>query len=225
MQHLTRPAGYVPVEISEAALDASVARLGEMFPGLPIAALCADYTRPLALPEPILARARRVIGFFPGSTLGNFTPAEAARFLDSARQHIGADGMLLIGVDLRKDPALIHAAYNDAQGVTAAFNRNLVAHLASRFDTHIDTSKLHHHASYDPLEGRITMHLIAACDQSWQLGDTTIELEEGDVIVTEYSYKYTLAQLKRVAAQAGLKLERRWLDEQGHFCVAALSPA
>jgi dimethylhistidine N-methyltransferase len=213
---LDAPRGYVPVEISATALDASVDALRRDLPGLSIEPVCADYTRPFDLPELARDAPRRVV-YFPGSTIGNFARAAATDFLGLMRQIAGPSGGLLIGVDLKKDPALIHAAYNDSAGVTAAFNRNVLARLRDTLGADIAPHDFYHHAPYDPVEGRVEMHLIAKRDVSFTLAEQPITIAAGETILTEYSHKYTPAEFEALAAHAGFSLQTLWTDADAHF--------
>lgn len=223
LRALERPASYTPIEISPSALEASVAALAVELPGLRVLPICADYTAALRLPDALLQRRRAV--FFPGSTLGNFTHEQASAFLRQVRELIAPDGGLILGLDLKKDPALLHAAYNDAQGVTAAFNLNLLDRLNSALGADFKRALWHHHAAYSPVHGRIEMYLIAACAQRVTVAGERFEFEEGEPILTEYSHKYTVAELGRMAAQAGLRVERTWTDPARLFSLSWLVAA
>jgi dimethylhistidine N-methyltransferase len=168
------------------------------------------------LPPP-LPGARRV-GFFPGSTIGNFTPAEALHFLRAAARLLRGGGLLL-GADLVKDPAVLHAAYNDAQGVTAAFNLNLLARANRDLGAAFDLDAFWHSAFYNAAAGRIEMHLVSRKRQSVELGGECYELGEGVSLHTENSYKFTIESLRRLAMQAGFRPGAAWTDEQGLFSV------
>src|SRR5262249_54516994 len=158
------PAAYIPIDIAPAQLKAFSAELGREFPHLAVRAVCADYSRPFVLPDAGGADARRRVIYFPGSTVGNFTVAEAAAFLRNACAVARPGGGLLIGVDLKKDPARLHAAYNDAQGVTARFNLNLLARINRELNADFDLSAFRHKAFYDAALGRIQIHLLAQHD-------------------------------------------------------------
>ena len=183
----------------------------------------ADYTGEFHLPT-IDGRERgrggRAVAYFPGSTIGNFEPTEARQFLESVRRVCGRGGSLLIGVDLEKDPALLNAAYNDAAGVTAAFNLNLLTRINRELGANFDTSSFAHHAFYDAAAGRVEMHLISRRRQRVELGDgASISFEPGETIHTENCYKYTLASFRALAAEAGYRPEQVWTDEAGWFSV------
>ena len=173
----------------------------------------------MPLPELPAGTARRVV-FFPGSTIGNFTPAEAAAFLRRAAALVGAGGGLLIGTDLRKDRATLEAAYDDAAGVTAAFNRNLLLRLQHELGADLDPGAFRHRAVWNAREGRVEMHLESLRPQTIRLGGTSISFEQGETIHTENSYKYTPAAFDRLAASAGFGLAEAWTDAAGRFRVA-----
>jgi L-histidine N-alpha-methyltransferase len=218
LEHLDKPVAYVPIEINCDQLLEASQNLGQLFPNIDIVPVCADYTDYYELP-PIGEASERTVIFFPGSTIGNFPPEEAIGFLERARSVVGNAGQLLIGVDLKKDRATIEAAYNDAAGVTAEFNRNILQHIATLFDSEIDSSSFGHLAFYNPDFGRIEMHLISHRDQVLKLGDTRIELAAGEHIVTEYSYKYELDQFGSMLGAAGWSIEHTWTDIDNRFAV------
>lgn len=216
------PAAYVPIDIAAEQLRASCAELARAFPDLAIIAVCADYTRPLALPEIAALRARRVI-YFPGSTIGNFTLPEAAAFLGNARELSGAGGGLLIGVDLKKDPARLHAAYNDAQGVTAEFNLNLLARINRELGADFELSAFRHHAFYNAGLGRIEMHLESLGEQQVTIRGHTFRFRAGETIHTENSYKYSVAEFQELARGAGFEPVQCWTDPERLFAVHYLT--
>lgn len=221
LDQLEHPAGYVPIDISRQHLEATAGQLARDYPGLEILPVCADYTMPFTLPAPGRV-ARRIVVFFPGSTIGNFTPREAQQFLGQVREVTGASGGLLIGVDLKKDPRILHAAYNDAAGVTAAFNLNLLVRLNRELAGDFVVEQFAHYASYNALVGRIEMYLVSLREQRVQVGGVEIDLECGESIFTESSYKYTLEQFAQVAAGAGFRVGEVWRDEEGLFSVQRL---
>lgn len=218
-----QPAAYVPVEISSAALRSSVERLAVLFPGMPMVAVCADYMRPLDIPE--LARydgARRLV-YFPGSTIGNLTPEEAAVFLRHARALAGAGGAMLVGVDMKKDPAVLHAAYNDAQGITAAFNLNLLHRINRELGGNFDVEQFRHVAFYNDARGRIEMHLESCVEQTVTLGGRDFRFAAGERIHTENSCKYSVDEFRALAQLAGFVPRQVWVDARGLFSVHLLS--
>ena len=205
---LDRPRRFTPIDISGAHLQASAATLRADYPGVEIRPIIADFTQPLALP--IRDDARRV-GFFPGSSIGNFTPAEALAFLTRLTGVLRGGG-LLIAVDLIKDPAILHAAYNDAAGVTARFNLNLLARANRELGADFNLDGFAHYAFYNPVLNRIEMHLISRYDQRVRLGDITIAFSEGETIHTECSYKYSVAGFQALALAAGFTPAKVWHD-------------
>jgi dimethylhistidine N-methyltransferase len=218
LDHLKRPAAYIPVDISGAHLRAAARALAKEYPAVKVLPVCADFTRPLNLPATDRLPSRRVV-YFPGSTLGNFNPQEATALLRQTASLCGAGGALLMGVDLKKDPAILHAAYNDSQGVTAAFNLNLLARINRELGGNFRTGQFWHQAFYNPPEGRIEMHLVSRCDQRVHVGDVDIALVEGEAIETEYSYKYALAELDELARAAGFDVQATWVDDDRFFSV------
>jgi L-histidine Nalpha-methyltransferase len=223
LRALDKPASYTPIEISAAALDESVAALRAELPGLQLLPVCADYTAAPPLPDAL--RAHRRVVFFPGSTLGNFTTPQSIAFLRQIHDQIAPDGALILGLDLKKDPALLHAAYNDAQGTTAAFNLNLLARLNVELGADFALDQWHHYAAYSPTQSRVEMYLIAACAQTVTIDGHRFEFEEGEPILTEYSHKYTRAELARLAAEANLRLVHTWTDPASLFSLSWLEPA
>lgn len=218
---LERPAAYVPVDISGEQLARVAGAIAAEYPRLPVHPVWADYTAPLHLPD-LPQRARR-IAFFPGSTIGNFQPAEAAAFLRRVRRTVANDGVLVLGVDRRKDAAVLNAAYNDAQGVTAAFNLNMLSRINRELDGAFRLECFAHRAFFNAAAGRVEMHLVSLADQTVSVAGTRFHFECGETIWTESSYKYDDAMLARLAASAGFEITRQWTDTEKRFCVAFLS--
>jgi len=216
----TRPSVYMPVDISEDALRLAVAKLGRAFPGLRIAPVAGDFSRPLDLPA-FRGRDRRVV-YFPGSTIGNLSPQEAQAFLRMTRGQVGPRGAMLVGVDLKKDAGLLHAAYNDARGVTAAFNLNLLARINRELGADFDLRRFAHYAFYNAPLGRIEMHLVSLVPQSVNVGDHRFGFAAGESIHTEDSYKYSVAEFQALAAQAGWRPGKVWTDSKGLFALHGL---
>lgn len=216
---LDSPAGLLPIDISAEHLLASVDALCRDHPSLHVTPVVADFTADLVLPAAQGPRA----GFFPGSSIGNFDP-EAARML-LQRMSTWLDRGLLIGVDLVKDPALLHAAYNDAQGVTARFNLNILARAKAELGVDVDLGQWAHSAFYQPAEQRIEMHLVSRADQVLHVGGQPVFIAEGDSVHTESSYKYTVAGFQRLAESAGWKPEAVWVDTRRWFSLHWLTPA
>jgi dimethylhistidine N-methyltransferase len=217
------PAAYVPVDISAAALRAAALRLAAAFPRTPVIAVCADYMQPLEIPGlEAYGMARRVI-YFPGSTIGNLTPGEALAFLRDARRLAGPGGAMLVGVDLKKDPAVLHAAYNDAQGVTAAFNLNLLHRINRELDADFDPAQFRHVAFYDAAAGRIEMHLESLCAQTVTVGGRRFVFAAGERLHTENSCKYAVEEFRQLAAEAGFRPQQVWVDPLHYFAVHLLA--
>ena len=218
---LDDPVELVLVEISRDALLESAKHLSERFKDLEVLGVCADYTTEFAPPKP-QRTAARTVGYFPGSTLGNFTRAEATEFLSRVRKLVGPEGGLLLGVDRIKDVATLEAAYDDAQGVTAAFNMNLLTRLNDA-GANFDMDAFHHRAVYNDGARRIEMHLVSERDQQIMLDGTQVSFAEGESICTEHSHKYELDQLSAMARKAGFALSRVWSDEREWFSVCYLT--
>jgi len=214
---MDRPARYLPIDISGEHLAHSAAALQQDYPGLDVQPVVADYTQRLLLPAPVPGAGRRV-GFFPGSTIGNFMPQEALHFLQVAGQVLRG-GALLLGADLVKDPAVLHAAYNDAEGVTAAFNLNLLARANRELGTRFALDQFAHSAFYNAPQQRIEMHLVSRRRQQVELGGECYEFDEGETLHTEHSHKFTLEGLRVLATQAGFRPGPVWLDEDRLFSV------
>lgn len=217
---LDAPAAYVPIDISTTQLAVVARELGMEYPSLAIHPIGADFTAPLRLP--LVPSTGRRVAFFPGSTIGNFHPAEAAAFLGRVRRTLGATGAMVLGVDRRKDRARLEAAYNDARGVTAAFNLNILARLNRDMDADFDLAKFRHHAPWNDEASRIEMHLESLVDQAVHIDGTMIDLARGETIWTESSYKYDAERLEAVVTSAGFELSRLWSDANDDFWLAYL---
>jgi dimethylhistidine N-methyltransferase len=221
LEHMAAPVSYVPVEISPEPLQESVRRLGETFPALAVQPLCADFTRALRLPIPPRA-PRRTVLYFPGSTIGNFDTRDAVALLRKMRGEMGDNGGILIGADLKKDPALIEAAYNDAAGVTAEFTLNMLARLNRELDCDFDLAGFRHHAHYNALAGRVETSLVSQRAQKVRLGRSQIAFGEDGAIRVEISCKYSVEDFAALAGKAGLEVLRVWLDPERMFSVQYL---
>ncbi|WJF92169.1 L-histidine N(alpha)-methyltransferase [Paraburkholderia bonniea] len=213
----TAPRRYFPLDISAGHLAAAAERLRADYPQLEVEPVAADYLAHLTLP-PVRAASGRRVGFFPGSTIGNFSPAQAHTFLRRAAGWL-AGGGLLVGVDLVKDPALLHAAYNDAQGITAQFNLNLLRRMNRELAADFDLNQFAHYAFYQPLLRRVEMHLVSQCAQSVQLAGHVFSFAEGETLHTENSYKFTLDGFRAMALAAGFRPGPVWTDEAKLFSV------
>jgi len=221
IEHL-EPSLYVPVEIAEGALREACTDLARRFPWLNVNAVVADFGRPLKLPEFMGVPIRRKVVYFPGSTIGNFTPEEAGRFLANVRETVGSGGILLIGVDLKKDRATLDAAYDDAQGVTAEFNLNLLARINRELGGDFQLKRFRHKAFYDESRGRIEMHLESLYRQFVHVAGQRFDFQVGETIHTEISCKYTIDEFRRLAAGARFHAEAVWTDPANLFAVHAM---
>jgi dimethylhistidine N-methyltransferase len=210
------PRGYTPIDISGAYLRDVVRRLAADYPQLNLRPMVADFTMPLLVPA--MAGAARRAGFFPGSTIGNFRPDAAMALLRRMRDMLDGGG-LLIGVDLIKDPALLHAAYNDAAGVTAAFNKNLLARANRELGADFDLDAFAHYAPYNPMAQRIEMYLVSLKRQSVQLSGRTFEFAAGEAVHTEDSHKYSIESFREIAVRAGFLPRAVWTDENRLFSI------
>jgi dimethylhistidine N-methyltransferase len=218
---LEDPVAYTPIEISRSALLSSVERLDHEFDDIEVLPVLADFTQPVPLPEPE-RKADHALVFFPGSTLGNFTYAEAVRLLQAMRETMGDRGGALVGVDLQKSPVIIEAAYNDAAGVTAAFTRNLLARLNRDIGSNFAPEAFAHQAEYVVDAGRIETFLVSRKAQAVTVEGRRFEFADGERMQVEYSQKYTDDSLAALAREAGLKVVRRWNDPKDWFGLRLL---
>jgi len=222
LDHLEAPAGYVPIDISSEALEASARRLAAEYPSLEVLPVCADYTAPFRIPRPARPPTRRAV-YFPGSTIGNFSPAGARRFLSHIARVVGPGGGLIVGMDLRKDPAVLEAAYDDAAGVTAAFNLNLLTRINRELGGNLRMERFRHMARYNTRQGRIEIHIVSRVEQTVTIAGERIHFRAGEKIHTEYSYKFDPAQVRELAARAGLTVRKVWTDPKKYFSVQYLT--
>ena len=211
---------YVPVDISAEYLEEQAQELRRDFPALKIFPVAADFTKRFELPAKVRAMPR--VGFFPGSTIGNFEPLAAVSFLRNAARILGENASLIIGVDLVKDEKVLNAAYNDAEGVTAAFNLNLLTRINREADADFNLESFEHRAFFNTARERIEMHLVSKSAQRVTVGGEAFEFEPGETIHTENSYKYTRDGFKNLAHQAGWIEHALWTDAAGNFSVRAL---
>ena len=219
LDQLRDPACYIPIDISREHLIRSATDLAEAYPDIEVSAVCADYTQPFEVPH-CDGASRRVV-YFPGSTIGNFHQKRARAFLGRIATVCGAEGGLLIGIDLKKDPLVLHRAYNDREGVTEAFNLNILVRINRELDGDFDTDAFRHYAFYNVRRGRVEMHLVSLGDQTVRVGGGEIHFESGESIRTECSYKYTIDQFVRLAAD--FRIEQVWTDAQRHFALLYMS--
>ncbi len=221
LDHLREPAAYIPIDISGEHLRDTALNLARQYPHIPIKPVCGDFVALSRLPTNGKA-ARRVV-YFPGSTIGNFPPDEAIQLLRQTAKLCGPGGGMLLGADLQKDPRILHAAYNDARGVTAAFNLNLLERINEELGADFQLEQFWHYAPYNARDGRIEMNLISRCRQTVRLGREKFGLAEGEPIRTEFSCKYTMDDLAAMAAAAGFERKQHWNDDADYFTVQFLA--
>jgi dimethylhistidine N-methyltransferase len=212
---------YVPIDIAATALNDMRMRLEQSHPGLDVIPIAADFTKPVVLP----ALQRNRLGFFPGSTIGNLDRAAAVRFLAMARASLGPGAWFLLGADLRKNPSIVLPAYNDAAGVTAAFNMNLLTRLNREAGADFDIRTFRHEAIWNDAASRIEMHLVSTEYQTVHVAGQAIRFAALETIHTENSYKLTPETITALAAEAGWDLSRQWTDAAGLFGIFLLGPA
>ncbi len=222
LERLEDPAGYVPVDISRATLARAAEALARERPELPVLPVCADYTHRFELP-PVPRPVKRRAVYFPGSTIGNFGPDEARGFLAEIAALVGPGGALLIGVDLRKAREILEPAYDDAQGVTAAFNLNLLERINRELGADFDLDRFAHRARWSEDRGRVEMHLVSRIDQTVRIDGVPVRFAAGETIHTENSYKYELGEFAKLAALAGFQVRRVWTDPRQLFSVQFLT--
>ena len=221
-----KPNCYVPMDISKDFLLASAESLMEDYPWLNVYAACVDYSQPVRLPADMITSAQK-LGFFPGSSIGNFAPHEAQIFLQGVRKTLGKDGAMLIGVDLQKDKQILEAAYNDCQGVTAAFNFNILHHINRILGTQFNVDYFEHKAIYSEEKNRIEMHLVSTMDQIVNISDAQISagdsknivFKKGETIHTENSYKYSKQGFTDLVEGAGFEVRECWSDDKNYFAM------
>lgn len=215
-----QPAAYVPMDISRDHLLDAAHALANDYPELEVHAACTDYSNDLRIPDLPEHMARAA--FFPGSSIGNFEPEEAGRLLNRLGQALGENGRLLIGVDLKKQDQILHAAYNDEQQVTAAFNLNLLERMNRELGADFDIDGFEHRAWFNEAQGRIEMHLVSKLQQRICVGDTAIDFQEGESVHTESSYKYSVEEFQSLAEGSGFASDEVWTDDKDLFSVHCL---
>ena len=220
---LRSPAAFVPIDISADHLLQSSAALAADYPDLEVLPVVADFTRPVKLPDKARKASENRIGFFPGSTIGNFDHAGAADFLATVADMVGGGGALLLGSDLKKDEDILVRAYDDAQGVTAAFNRNVLERINRELGGCFDIETFRHRALYNGAEGRIELHLVSEKDQTVTVHDRDFTFTKGETIHTENSCKYHVEEFSSLAAGAGFRSARTWVDGDGLFSLHYLT--
>jgi len=217
---LPQPRAYVPIDVSEDALCGAKRRLAKRLPALAVHPIAADFARGAALPS--VFRSAPKIGFFPGSTIGNFAPPDAIALLRAMRALLAPGGRLIIGADLKKDPRLLIRAYDDSAGTTAAFNLNLLARINRELEGTFDLDQFRHEAMYDPREGRMEMRLRARQAHGARVLGQEFQFLAGEAIHTENSYKFSIPQFRELARHGGWQPRRLWCDAQNFFSVHEL---
>ena len=223
LRALERPFGYAGIEVSREILLRATDDLSLDWPRLDVVAICADFLTPVSLPQSLLRGAGRRVAFFPGSSIGNFTPTEAARFLRQCRDMVGPGGGMLIGVDLKKDEARLDAAYNDKAGVTEAFTLNLLDRINRELDADFAVDRFAHDAKYHPAVGRVAIHIRSLADQTVTVAGRRFNFAEGEGIHTEDSWKYAVADFQELARSAGYRPVACWTDSEDLFSVHYLA--
>lgn len=221
LRHLDKLAGYIPIDISKEHLHNSANQLNEEFPDLNIYPVAADYTKSFVLPS-IAGEVKHKIAYYPGSTIGNFTAKGAKMFLKQIAGLVGKEGGLIIGVDLIKDKDVLHAAYNDSEGITAEFNLNILNRLNNDFCFNFDTDKFLHKAIFNEYENRIEMHLVCKENQKISSNGNSFEIMKGETILTEYSHKYSFDSFQEIASEY-FTVDKIWTDEKEYFSIQFLT--
>ena len=217
LEHCPPTVTYVPIDVSPSALDEAKQRLARRFPALAVSPVIGSFTDPIDLPAHLRNRPR--MGFFPGSTIGNWTPGAALALLRSFRNVLKMNGRMIVGVDLKKDAQTLVRAYNDSAGITAAFNLNILARINRELGSAIDISTFRHEAVYDPRQGRIEMHLVSTVEQTIAICGRRFHVRAGERIHTENSYKYTVSEFQELARRAGWLTGRLWTDAGSQFSI------
>lgn len=220
LRQLPQSCAYVPLDVSPSALEDAAQRLRKRFPHLDVRPIVGDFSRPIAFPADVGERPKT--GFFPGSTIGNLTPIEAGRLLAVLRNTLSPGGRLIVGVDLKKDLRTLLPAYNDAAGVTAAFNLNLLARINRELGGSFDLDAFRHEAIYNARDGRIEMHLASRLGQDVVVAGRSFHFRAGETIHTENSYKYSVRQFQDLARSSGWRPRHVWTDKSHLFSVHEL---
>jgi dimethylhistidine N-methyltransferase len=220
LRGLTEPRSYIPVDISEEILQSSAKKLEIVFPKIEVHPIVGDYTKEIVLPELFGQETpHKKMVFFPGSTISNFDESSAFTFLTKIHSLLNSGDVLFIGVDLVKPIEILHAAYNDEQGVTAEFNMNLLHRINQSFADSIDLNKFAHHAFFNEERSRIEMHLVSTEKQKIEIAGNHFSFEEGEGIHTENSYKYSVESFQNLAQKCGFQSKKAWVDEDQLFSL------
>ena len=221
LENLPEPVAYVPVDISGDYLHQVAESLSDDFPEIEILPVCADFTEEFSLPQSRHTPTHTAV-YFPGSTIGNLKPQAAVQLLQQIARLCGSGGGLLLGIDLQKDPAVIHAAYNDTAGITEQFNLNLLHRMNRELDADFDIDQFAHRAVYNEQAGRVEISIVSKTKQTASIGEAEFQFADGEEILTEYSHKYAIDDFAELTSAAGLTLRRAWLDEDAYFAVLHL---
>lgn len=223
LDNIKKPLVYMPIDISKQHMITASSKIAEIYPELDVLAVCADYTSKMLLPEYDQNTVKKKVIFFPGTTIANLEHVEAVKLLKQSATIVGLGGGMLIGVDMRKDPQVIHAAYNDAKGVTAAFNLNLLVRMNRELEANFNLNSFNHYAFFNLKEGRIEMHLVSLKDQIVTVAGQKFKFIEGESIHTENSYKFSMEEVKDLSEECGFKLIKAWSDDSNYFSICYLS--
>ena len=216
-----KPAGYMGVDISREFLLEATEKLAHDHPWLEVHAVCADFSQVLEIPSHY--HEQRLVAFYPGSSIGNFDPDDAVTFMEQVAEMVGKHGKLLIGVDLKKDDEILNAAYNDAAGITAEFNLNLLRRMQDELGAEIEPGAFAHQAFYNGTDSRIEMHLVSTKNTTLTIDGKAFSFHLGDSIHTENSYKYSVEEFQELAERAGFDVEHVWIDRKQFFSVQLLT--
>jgi len=223
LDQLKNPSAYMPIDISREHMIVASTRIAEKYPDLDVLAVCADYTREMVLPEYNQNIVKKKVIFFPGTTIANLERIEAVKLLKQSATIVGLGGGMLIGVDTKKDPQLLHAAYNDAKGVTAAFNLNLLLRMNRELEADFKLNSFNHYAFFNLKKSRIELHLVSLKDQIVTVAGQKFRFIDGESIHTENSYKFSIQEVQNLAEECGFKLTKVWSDSNNYFSICYLS--
>jgi dimethylhistidine N-methyltransferase len=216
---LPEPSQYIAIDISRSHLISTANEIALNYTNISVGAICADFMEPIDWPEKAYAESQNRLAFFPGSTIGNQTPSEAAGFLENVRQLVGDEGAFLVGVDLKKDSEILNRAYNDAEGCTADFNLNLLYRIKYELDADLEISRFSHKAFYNEKLGRVEMHLVSRSQQVISIDGVDFSFEKGESIHTESSHKYSKNDFVQLAEQSGFGVLKDWRDDNNLFSI------
>ncbi|MEA5419829.1 L-histidine N(alpha)-methyltransferase [Spirulina sp. CCNP1310] len=222
LDSLMKPLAYMPIDISREHMLSASKTIADKYPDLEVLAVCADYTTEMLVPDYDHSSLNKKVIFFPGTTIGNLEPEQAVQLLKRSAAIVGSGGGMLIGFDMKKDPQILHAAYNDAKGVTAAFNVNLLTRINKELEADFDTNKFAHYAFFNLSKSRIEMHLVSLAEQIVIISGQPFSFSEGESIYTENSYKFSMREIKNLSEGTGFKLSNFWTDPENHFYLCYL---